>query len=81
MIDNEEKIDLDLLKKHAADLGEHFDSVQIIVTKHESDEIGTVFAHQGAGDYYARLGAVTEWLTRQEELARLRVQAQEDDDS
>jgi hypothetical protein len=51
---------LGLLKKHAAQLAEHFDTVQIFVT-HQEGEI-TTSAIEGAGNWFARYGQVRQWV-------------------
>ncbi len=63
--------DTDLLQKHVNELSEHFDTVQIFVTRHEiGTDNGTVGACRSAGNWYARLGQVREWLIQQDERAR-----------
>lgn len=53
---------------------EHFDSVQILATKHEPEiEDGTVHVSLGAGNWYARYGQAKEWLLRCDETAKQRV--------
>lgn len=49
------------LQRAVALLSEHFDSVNINVTK--TAEGHTIRCHGGCGDWYARYGATTEWLT------------------
>lgn len=43
-------------------LREHFDTVQIFVTAHGNDEIGTYAYDFGSGHWHARLGHITEWM-------------------
>ena len=63
--------ELDLVRQHVSQLSEHFDTVQIFVTRHEAmREDGTVNACCGAGNFYARLGQVREWSVKQDEVAR-----------
>lgn len=71
--------DMNRLKKAAAELGEHFDSVQIFATRHEPAlTTGTIAAHHGVGSYYARYGQVREWVLRCDE--RTRLEEHKDDD-
>jgi len=72
---------LELLKKAARSLGEHFDSVQIYCTRHIPDE-GAESFNFGIGNWYARYGQVAEWMIKQDEDARLRVRKddQEEED-
>ncbi len=60
---------LAMLDKMLNQLSEHFDSIQIIATNHKGDHTLTV--QRGIGNWYSRLGAVTEWLER--EKARIHV--------
>lgn len=41
---------------------EHFDTVQIIVTKHDSHRDMTNLIASGAGNFYARMSSANEWL-------------------
>lgn len=60
-----------LITRAAEQLGEHFDTVQIFVTRHESGEKGgTLHNQSGVGNWYARYGQVREWVDQQEEVAR-----------
>lgn len=46
---------------------EHFDTVQIFVTRYAPEEdCGTVNINYGAGNWFARYGQVCEWLVKQE---------------
>jgi hypothetical protein len=74
-----EAAEMQMLKDAAARLAEYFDSVQIFVTRHESDEIGTVAANEGSGNWLARWGQVNEWVIKNRERARIRAK-QEDED-
>lgn len=65
--------DLELIRSHAAQLAEHFDAVQIIVTRHDpagGGGGGTVMADHGEGNWFARYGSVREWVTKHEEIMR-----------
>ena len=46
-------------------LSEHFDTVQIFVTRHISNEKGTVQCNAGSGNFFARFGQVQFWLEDQ----------------
>lgn len=43
-------------------LGEHFDSVAIFVTRHESSKGGTLRLIQQSGNLYATVGWVRDWI-------------------
>lgn len=47
-------------RRHAVQLMEHFDSVQIICTKHAPD--GTATYRSGDGNWYARVASTEEFL-------------------
>lgn len=59
-----------VLKRHAAQLMEHFDSVQIFATRHLGDQ-GTVHATYGAGNWFARFGHVNTWVEKEREGFRV----------
>lgn len=58
-------------------LGEHFETIQIFVTKDSDDNDGTVRINLGKGNWYARYGQVCYWLEMQKQEARN--EASEDD--
>lgn len=53
-----------------------FDSVQVVATSTHHN--GTTIAHRGAGNWYARAGAVREWLVKNDERTRAQVRAEND---
>lgn len=57
------------LDKIAKDLGEHCDSVRIFVTLPTEQGI-SVALDSGAGNLYAQLGQVREWLCIQDQYQR-----------
>lgn len=66
--------DLSLLKRHISQLMEHFDSVEIFVTRQEPDSLSaehprgiTSATHSGDGNWYARFGQINEWLIQERE--------------
>jgi|APGre2960657505_1045072.scaffolds.fasta_scaffold00531_16 hypothetical protein len=62
------KKEYDLVKKACQELGEHFDSVQIFVSRHEQGiEEGTLDASWGVGNFFSRFGQIKFWLLKQEE--------------
>ena len=63
----EKNPDIEFLKGHVARLSEHYDTVQIFVTKHDNAlHDGTKCVTWGSGNWYARYGQVIEWLKRTE---------------
>lgn len=48
----------DILEKIAADLMEHFDSVEIICTVYDSEHGRSAVINRGSGNYFARLGSI-----------------------
>lgn len=70
---------LEMVSKCATELGEHFDSVQIIVTVNEpTTESGTLIYQAGTGNWFARFGSVREWLINQDEVARCQARRKEE---
>jgi hypothetical protein len=69
--------DVARVKSAVAALGEHFDTVQIFVTRSEPDG-ETVTVQLGSGNWCAREGFVREWLVRQDERARQRIRREEE---
>lgn len=69
---------LEMLKKHCEDLGEYFDSVQIFATTH--DEEGSASLNSGVGNWFARFGQVSEWLTKSNERTKEYVRHEENED-
>lgn len=51
-----------LIDKAIADLMKHFDDVQIFVTR--LDDGVTMACTRGAGNYYARVGHIGEWMNQ-----------------
>lgn len=60
----------EIVERHAAQLGEHFDSVRIFVTRHRGEDANTVSYEYGLGNFYAQLGQVSEWLAMQDQFQR-----------
>lgn len=66
------KADVERVRAHVTTLSEHFDSVQVFVTRHaEGDHGGTININIGAGNYFTRAGQVNLWCIQQDQLARL----------
>jgi hypothetical protein len=62
--DEEQDRDIEMVKGHCARLAEHFDAVQIFVTRPSED--GTVTCQWGSGNWYARYGQVKAWVIGEE---------------
>lgn len=71
--DQEEKArdeaDAVLVLNAAKSLAEHFDAVEIFVSRHDGSG-GTRTIAKGSGNWHARLGIVREWLLVTEEQIR-----------
>ena len=73
--------DESLVEKTARELGEHFDTVQIFCTRHDSgSEGGTIHVTKGVGNYFARYGQCREWLVKEEEETRVRARKESGDE-
>lgn len=68
--------DLEILKKASQGLIQHFDTVQIFVTRHEGE--GTVRGNWGNGNWYARFGQVSLWV-KDETTSHLKADDAEED--
>lgn len=58
-----------LVAKAAKELGEQFDSVTILCSRHEGSR-GTRTIAKGAGNWHTQFGIVREWLLNHEEDIR-----------
>jgi hypothetical protein len=66
--------DLERVKAAAEKLGEHFDSVQILCTRHEPAVArGTVNINFGVGNWFTRYDQAREWLVKCDEGIRSEV--------
>lgn len=63
--------DIARVEKALDSLADFFETVHIFVTRHSSDNEGTVGVTRGSGNWYARYGQVKEWALRQEEAANI----------
>lgn len=73
---NQDK-DLKLVQLAVDQLIEHFDTVQVLVTRCNGDEDGTVSVSLGAGNWFARYGHVKDWIVKEEEKVRKEVRLEE----
>lgn len=60
--------DVEIVKRHIAQLMEHFDTVQIFCTRHSPELEGTTSVQWGDGNWFARYGHVNKWLIEQESV-------------
>ncbi len=67
---DEEQKDVDRVKAVAEALGEHFDSVSILVSRYEPSIGGTVKIYHGVGNWFTRLGQIDQWLEQERETSR-----------
>lgn len=73
--------DLKLIEEHLAALSEHFDGVQIFATRHEQGQHdGTVNIQIGCGNWYARYGHIKAWTIRQDEMLRVELREEREED-
>lgn len=77
--DSTEDRELEIIQQHVDALGEHFETVQIFVTRHDAAiEEGTISATLGSGNWLARYGQVREWIIKSDERARELVRHEDD---
>lgn len=80
---NKEQYDSDkeLICRTARSLAEHFDSVQIFVSRHQPAELdGTMRVSIGTGNWYSRYGQIVEWVNMENERARIHMRRDEEPD-
>lgn len=65
-MDARDKILQDVVSK----LTEHFSSVRIVACADDQSGTDTSMYSTGGGSYFEQIGAVREWLSRQDEAAR-----------
>lgn len=69
---------MERVKQACQVLIEHFDTVQIFVTRHEPEqEGGTVNVAYGEGNWFARYGFICDYMIRQDEHTRRRIQPED----
>ena len=76
--DERQERDLKELQRHAVQLTEHWDVVQIITSRFNADG-GTSNGAWGAGNWYARYGMLKAWVVREEEQFRIEKRRSDDD--
>lgn len=80
---NQQDLDLKRVEDHVAQLGEHFENVQIFASRFCSDEsdpeAGTVSVNWGAGNWHARRGQVAEWMLKENERINAAVRRENED--
>ena len=76
---NEKDHDEQMVDDLVAKLGEHFDSVQVFCTRYDSSGGGrTVTVNAGTGNWYARFGQVSEWVTKEREQQKEEIRRDDD---
>lgn len=69
---NNREADVEMVRKHVEQLGEHFDAVHIFCSRHMPAELdGTICVNQGLGHWHARFGQICEWVIYEEERCRV----------
>lgn len=67
----QEEADMKIVQAAVSGLGEHFDTVQVFVSRFEHEDRGTMNVAYGAGNWYARYGQVVQWIERRNEDDRI----------
>ena len=65
----------EMVQQHAKALGEHFDAVVILCSRHEGTR-GTRTVTKGSGNWHAQYGLVSEWKADMDE--KFHVEARKD---
>lgn len=60
--------DMEIAERHCRQLMEHFDTVQIFVTREAPDRDGTQHLARGSGNWFARYGQISGWVKRETRL-------------
>lgn len=76
--EEQSEADLAVVRKHVAELGEHFESVQVFVTRHCGEYEGTMHCEVGYGNWYTRMGQVVQWMKRNDARDEIKVAEEED---
>lgn len=71
-LDPEHQKEVAIVDGAVAALMEHFDTVQVFVTRYTGVE-GTVNINTGSGNWFARRGQVEAWLVKENERSVLEV--------
>lgn len=51
------------VKDFCREMTPYVDSIQVFATKHEGDNTGTTEFSWGAGNYWARMGQIANWVS------------------
>ena len=71
--------DLAMVRFHLNALAEHFDSVQIFVTRCEEGQLGgTIHISLGSGNWFCRYGQTRQWVIQEDEESRIKVRQAND---
>jgi hypothetical protein len=66
-----------LLRRHATQLREHFDAVQIVASRLVEEDDMTTRYEAGGGCWFARYGLMRSWVIRNDESERICTQKSE----
>lgn len=58
---------IEIIRSHVARLLEHFDSVEIFVTRQDEESEATDAFNLGGGNLYARIGQIRQWLMMEDD--------------
>ncbi len=69
-----------IVQRHVDQLGEHFDTVQILVTRldYDKDRGCTVNIARGTGNWFARFAQAKTFVIREEERERIACRREEE---
>lgn len=70
--------DMEILRRASVQLMEHFETVQIFVTRDNGPEGETMAANYGGGNWYARSGQIREWIVQQDVRAAENIKRQDE---
>jgi len=63
---------IEIIKRHVTMLREHFDSIEVVASRHVPEEGGAVTTRfeWGSGPWYERFGLMRAWVIRKEQEER-----------
>jgi hypothetical protein len=71
---------IELIEKCIAMIGEHCTSVRLIAVLPAGKGDSTIYT-TGSGDFYSQIGAVKEFVIRQDEFSKIRTREDASDDT
>lgn len=70
-----------ITEKYIADIREHADAVQVMISyeRDEPDNHNTAYEFAGSGNVHARYGVAKDWVLMQEEFVRIEARKRDEE--